>query len=228
MSGPWHKREPTLLQQLKQELERGYQDLGVLADGDCVYLRGSFPIIHQEIELDRFQIEVKIPQDFPKNIPLVKDLGGRVPLNNPDWHTYDSGFLCVIVPEEWLITPQSGSVVAFLDGPVRNFFIAHALAEAGIKRPMGERPHFVAGLWEAYGEMVGSNEPSVIQRYLRCLSREQTRGHWDCPCGSGKKLRNCHVFEVAKLQKKIPPHVAKSALKRLHTHTKGQHGAILK
>ena len=94
--------------------------------------------------------------------------------------------------------------------------------------PVAAALAFLFRIWEAYGEMVGSNQPSVIQEYLRCLTEEQIRGHWDCPCGSGKKLRNCHILDVATLQKRIPPHVAKSALKRLHTHTKGQVGAILK
>ena len=114
MGGPWHKRQPALLEQLRQQLEVRYPDLCVLLKGDLVYLRGGFPIIHEGIELDRFQIEVTIPPTFPSCIPIVRELEGRVPLNNPDWHTYDNGSLCVIVPEEWMINPQCDSIIAFL------------------------------------------------------------------------------------------------------------------
>ncbi|MFA6295081.1 MAG: SEC-C metal-binding domain-containing protein [Candidatus Paceibacterota bacterium] len=211
----WYKKSPSLLEQLRQDLEKKYQDLRILIEKNVVCLRGGFPIIHDGIELDRFQIEVKIPHDFPKSIPVVKELGGRVPLNNPLWHANADGTLCVIVPEEWLINPQSNSISAFLDGPLRNFLISHALAEAGQKRPMGERSHGTQGLWEAYGEMVGCVEQVIIERYLKYLSKGNIKGHWDCPCGSGKKLRNCHRLKVVELQNIIPPSVAQSALKRL-------------
>lgn len=224
MNRPWHKKHPDRLNLLKQELEKNYPDLNVFSDDDVIQLRGGFPVIHEGIELDRFQIQIIIPPDFPRSIAIVKELEGRVPSKNPDWHAYASGTLCVIVPEEWLINAQSDSLIAFLDGPLRNYFIAHALAEAGIKRPMGERSHGVQGLWEAYGEMVGTTEPLTIQRYLKCLSIAQARGHLDCPCGSGKRLRKCHMPDIMKLKKTIHPHVAKSALKRLYDQTKGQWG----
>jgi hypothetical protein len=228
MSEPWHRRQPSLLNDLRQELERRYLDLSILLEDDVVYLRGGFPVVHNGVELDRFQIEVRIPQEFPNDIPIVREVGGRVPIGIPEWHTYDNGSLCIIVPEEWLINPQSGSVVAFLDSPVRNFFIAHALAETGIKRPMGERPHGSRGLLETYGEWVGSNEPTVIENYFDCLSMERIPRQWFCPCASGQKLRRCHGEQLKTLQKKIPFPVAAKALRRLRFQIARDHDFFTK
>lgn len=226
MRAPWHKRNPEVLVQLKLELAQKYPDLCLVLENNLVHLKGGFSIVHEGVELDRFQVDIMVPADFPDHIPVVWELGGRVP-RTADWHTYISGSLCVIVPEEWLINPVAGSVMAFLDGPLRNYFIAHALAEAGSGRPMGERAHGGPGLIEAYGEMVGKKEPGVIQRYLICLAKEQVRGHLDCPCGSGKRLRNCHMQDLLALHEKIPARIAKMALKRLYEHTNGQWGVVL-
>jgi len=215
MKQPWHIDQPNLLEQFKRDLAKTYPDLCVIESCGVVIAQGGFPILQDASELDRFQIRMVVPATFPKKIPIVFELGGRVPLNNPDWHTYDGGSLCLIVPEEWLINPQHESLMAFLNGPVRNYFIAHALSEEGIGRPMGERPHFGDGLWEAYGEMVASKDRALTQRFLECLADDKIRGHVKCPCGSDKKMRHCHMAHLLELKKKIKSAIAESALKRL-------------
>jgi hypothetical protein len=222
MKQAWQRRRPDDFRRFKEELRTKYPDLLVIEEAGFVLVRGGFPIVHEGSEIDRFQIQMIVSPEFPKAVPCVRELANRVPLKNSDWHTYENGGLCLLVPEEWLINPQHDSLIAFLDGPVRNYFIAHALAEEGVQRPMGERLHGAAGLWEAYGEMVGSNTPTTIRGYLECLAGEQLRGHWECPCGSGKKLRNCHMSYLAELKEKIQPYVAKSALARLDRYVNKQ------
>jgi hypothetical protein len=226
MRKPWHKENPPLFEELKHDLGKKYPDLAVLSIDDTVCLRGSFPISHEGIELARFQIEIFIPPDFPFNIPVVKEIGGRIP-HHVDWHTYENGTLCIVVPEEWLLNSEHTSFIAFLDGPLRNFFLNHALAEYQIKRPMGERSHGTLGLLEAYGEWFGSSELSVVRAYLNCLSREILRGHWDCPCGSGIKLRKCHLSKLIELKSKIPKWVALKALKRLDNQPKSKRAVAI-
>lgn len=222
MSAPWHKKDPSQLSRLKEDLEKKYPDLYLTVEGDLVYLRGTIPILHDDAELDRFQVEVMIPPDFPKNIARVRETGDRIP-HTAYWHTYIQGGLCITVPEDWLIDANYTSLIAFLDGPVRNYFLGHALAECEIKRPMGERQHGSKGLYEAYGDMVGSSQPEVIEKNLEYLTKKKIKGHWDCPCGSGKRLRDCHRSDIINLQKKIPRWVAESALKRLREHKQREH-----
>jgi len=219
MTVPWHERDPALLDQLRDELENRYPDLRVVVDAGVIYLEGSFALVHEGAELDRFQVKILIPPDFPDNIPMVCETAGRIPVD-PDWHTYAKGALCVIVPEEWLLNPESKSILAFLDGPLRNYFLGHAFAESGLKRPMGERPHGSAGLLETYGEWVGSKERTVVENYLMCLSMEKIPRQWFCPCGSGQKIRRCHGEQLKNLQKKIPPSIARMALNRLKSQIK--------
>jgi hypothetical protein len=111
--------------------------------------------------------------------------------------------LCVIVPEEWYPYPDR-TVLGYLDGPLRNFLIGESLVARGLPRPFGERSHRAKGLLEAYGDMVGSTEPVVITTYLDYLSKDEVKGHWECPCGSGQRLRNCHAAHLRTLRGRIP------------------------
>src|SRR5207253_22252 len=148
---------------------------------------------------------------WPKGTPILRETGGRIPWVSHR-HVNPNGVACPIVPEEWLLNPQHDSVLAFLDGPVRNFFLGQSLAERGDAWPFGERPHGRAGLLQSYGEMLGTTDQSAIPAYLDCLSRREIKGHFECPCGSGKRVRNCHLAELQKLHQKILPSVAAAAL----------------
>lgn len=199
---------------LREELRKKYPDLHLTVESDGGFLRGSFPVINDGVELDRFHVEVWIPPEFPKEIPVVYETAGRIP-HTVHWHTFQKGNLCVIVPEEWFLNPNSKSLIAYLDGPLRNFFIGHALAEAGQPRPMGERSHYARGLFEAYGEMVECDNPKAISRYLDYCSAKKLKLHWPCPCGSGKRVSICHFEHLIALRKKIPRWIAEKAYDRL-------------
>jgi hypothetical protein len=63
--------------------------------------------------------------------------------------------------------------------------------------------------------MVGSTEPVAIRTYLDYLGKDEVKGHWECPCGSGQRLRNCHADYLRILHGRIPRWVARSAADRL-------------
>lgn len=215
MKKPWHERNTGLFCAMENELPAKYPDLRMMLEQDAVHIRGSFPVMDDAEVLDRFQIDIALPPDFPDSTPVLREVGGRIPWDADRHVNKGNGEACPIVPEEWLMWPEHESIVAFLDGPVRNFFLGQVLVEAGCPWPFGERTHGVPGLFEAYGEMVGTSDRKTILRYLDCLSREHMKGHLDCPCGSGKRLRSCHWDDLRVLRDKIPPLVARSALERL-------------
>ncbi|HEY1757850.1 MAG TPA: hypothetical protein VGG72_20945 [Bryobacteraceae bacterium] len=216
MKRPWHERAPKLWAKVKQDLTAAYPELHDMIDNGTAFIRGSFPVKDGADILDRFHIEIEIPGDFPDFIPILREIGGRLPWH-PDRHiNRENGEACPIVPEEWLLQPSHDSILAFLDGPVRNFFLGQILVEAGKPWPFGERTHGVPGLIDAYGEIIGTSDEPTVRRYLDCLARETLKGHWNCPCGSGARLRNCHLEAVKKLREKIPPRVAKQAINRIH------------
>jgi|SRR5665213_1096913 len=211
----WHERNAPLLEAAKADVAAYYPDLHIVIECRVVCVRGSFPVMDEAGVLDRFLIEITLPFDYPESIPILREVGGRIPWHADRHVNRANGEACPIVPEEWLLRSDHGSFLAFLNGPVRNFFLGQILVESGQPWPFGEREHGIPGLIEAYGEVLGTSDEPTVLRYLECLSRETVKGHWECPCGSAKHLRNCHLEEVKSLRKKISPRVAQQALLRI-------------
>jgi hypothetical protein len=185
-----------------------FPELRVGVVNDTVVLSGRFPIKGNNGVLDSYQIEVRVPPDFPASIPSLRETAGRIPMLADRHMTPDTGEACPILPEEWLLDPQAGSIVSFLQGPVTNFFMGQSLVEAGEAWPFGERAHGRAGRIEYFAERFGAKDERAVLGYLECLSRDHLKGHWQGPCGSGKRLRDCHLDELRELKKRVPCRVA--------------------
>ncbi len=44
-----------------------------------VYLSGTFPLVDGSQVIDRFLIEIKFPPHYPRGIPIVYEIGRRIP-----------------------------------------------------------------------------------------------------------------------------------------------------
>lgn len=158
---------------------------------------------------------MKFPEDFPYRAPTVRETAGRIPLTLDRHVIPKTGDCCIQVPDEWFLIDDSKSIVNFLNGPVRNYFLGQSLVETGEPWPFGERSHGVKGIYESYADILGISDPGEIRRYIAYLSKSVVKRHWDCPCGSGKRLRNCHLAQLRSLQSKVSSRFAQSALSRL-------------
>ncbi len=203
---------------LQEDLNRSFPDLTASSNGPQVYVRGTFPVIHEGKILDRYQIEI-VWTESDTEAPVLSETGGRIPWT-ADRHMSQGGKACLFVPEEWLIRPrEQRTLVHYLEGPVRNYFLWQSLFERGVAPPWGERSHGVPGLLESYSDLLGFRDVAAIKRCLLYLSREKLKGHWACPCGANRRLRDCHMEHLRELRAKVPRHVAQLALKRLRNPT---------
>lgn len=142
-------------------------------------------------------------RDHPKSLPLVREVAGRIPRER-DRHINENGTCCVLLPDErWKSWPVGAPLIDFLNGPVRSFFICQSLVEAGNPWPMEQLAHAADGIRASYSELLGTDDVIVIRGYLTCLAAKQVKGHWSCPCGSGERLRDCHLTQLLDLRKKI-------------------------
>jgi hypothetical protein len=213
MTRPWFEASPELLQEVRSTIASEQPDLRIEIANDLLAAHGSFVVRDDSGVLDRYQIEIRFPRDYPKSIPLVEEVGGRIP-RILDRHISLDGTACLLVPEEWLLS-EDQSFIAFLTGPIKNFFLGQILAEAGKPWPFGERSHGRDGLVESYSELLGLDDPGKVVAYLDCLRKKELKGHLDCPCGSKKRLRNCHRSQLKGLRKRVPTHIAQRAYDRL-------------
>ena len=200
-------------QKLEAEVQESYPDLRLVVRNGRLLFRGSFPVRHDDDEVDRFQIEISFPEGINK-LPAIREIGGRIPRDDDHHVNAGTGDICTDVPELILLRGQP-SLVEYLDGPVRNFFLSQIIVASGKTWPFGQWDHGKKGLLQAYGELLGVTEERQIRAYLDYVASKKAKGHWPCPCGSMKRLRDCHAKQIAALRERIPRRIAASALTRL-------------
>jgi len=203
-------------QKLEAEVQKSYPDLRLVDRNGQPLFRGSFPVRHDGDEIDRFQIEISFP-DGINRLPAIREVGGRIPRDSDHHVNAGTGDICTDVPELILLRGQP-SLVEYLDGPVRNFFLSQIIVASGKSWPFGQWDHGKKGLLQAYGELLGVSEERQILAYLDYVASKKAKGHWPCPCGSMKRLRDCHAKQIAELRERIPRRIAASALKRLNEY----------
>jgi len=166
----------------------------------------------------RYQVGIHFPSAFPKAEPVVFETGNTIP-HDADHHINPDGSCCVVIWEVWASSTKRVSVQAYFDGPLRNFFLGqHQKATTG-KWPFGEERHGKEGLIDAFADRLSSSRSEKKIRYLlRLLSKDWPKGHWDCPCGSGKIVRKCCAERLARLAKEVPKRDAQRMLSRLKSY----------
>jgi hypothetical protein len=200
--------------------------LRAVRDGPNIHIGGNYLLFENGAvanpagPISEFNIKIVLSDRFPRQEPKIFEVGGRIP-RSADRHVNPDGDCCVTVWEHWLACAGDHSFAAFLNGPVTEFFLGQYWFEKTGKWPFGERPHGPDGLEEAYAEALGiPNRKKDIIYHLRLLSKDWPKGHWLCPCGSGKLLRHCHRYEMMALHERIPPRIARRMLRRLKSEAR--------
>jgi len=197
---------------IRQELAGTHPDLQVEVRGGAIRLVGPFRLCEDGAEIDRFQIEIVLSRRHPREVPKVYEVGGRVP-KTADRHVYLEGHACLFVSgERWRHWPPGAGLAAFLDGPVRSYFVGQAYFELMGAWPFGQRSHGREGILESYAEMLRVTDPSTIVRYLMALARRKLRPRSPCPCGNGRPIHSCHMKKLGDLRGKITFREARAAL----------------
>lgn len=146
---------------------------------------------------DTYFIQITIPPGYPKELPVTREIGDRIPSN---FHTNQGGILCLEV--------ETKMKLAFIADPsllfyVREFVLHYLYGYSHLERfgelPYGERPHGFEGLLDFYKEYFDTDNEVLAAWLLHKAVVKQYRGHHECECGSGNQLRNCHGPQILKL-----------------------------
>ncbi len=205
-------KQQALLVDVETQLGDYYPSLYLTNAGSYPVIRGPFPVRLDQTVIDKFLIEIILLRHFPKDVPLVREMGGRIP-KTIDRHVYEGDALCLFLPEERVkYWPEGSSFLDFLRGPVNDFFLSQLYFEQHSEWPFGERRHGALGIIDYYAEELGTTNLQVIAKCLEYLSAPQPKGHWLCFCGSGRKMRQCHFRKISELHQKIQPAIAANSL----------------
>lgn len=209
---PWYRANSELFYKLQEEMQQSYPELVFLVRDNKVFLSGNFLLRDSDKIIDNYLIDIEFPFNYPKRIPRVYETGGRIP-RIADRHMYSTGECCLYLPFQLAeIHPDGSSLSDFLDNPVRSFFVSQSYFEVTKTWIFDEWPHGTDAVFEYYASRLGTNDKNIISRYLLVISKKEIKGHWLCPCGSGKLLRQCHYELVRRLHKDYHYAIQKLAL----------------
>ena len=211
----WHTDRPELVPSVQNALRthQPHLHLVIQPDGRAEVV-GKF-IVRGEggVEIDRYEIAIRLLARFPKDLPVVKETGGRIPRSEKCHINESDGTACVLYPEDrWRCFPEDADFSVYLNGPLRDFFLGQSYFERKGKWPFGEWGHGVKGTIEFYGELIGNTDPSTIVRFVAALTYPKIKGKLSCPCGSGQYVRDCCIDQVYELRGKIDAKLAKRSL----------------
>jgi hypothetical protein len=150
------------------------------------------PDSHDQIE---YGICILLVDRYPKQLPVLFCNDPKLPIGNIDRHIMDDGSACLGIYADlmirWLRKPD---IVNFLENFAAPFLVWQAYFDAHQRPPSwGQRSHFADGILEYYAELLGVGKRKSVVDFMKLLARKnQPKGHEMCPCGSGKRLRNCH------------------------------------
>jgi hypothetical protein len=202
---PGRNRLSADLSSLQSQLASRFPTLRLVTGDGRVVIRGMLLIEHEGRELDRFAVEIDLSQAGPATLPVVREVAGRIP-RHVDRHVNADGSACVCLPEDYFSrNPGKLDAIAFVEGPVRDFFIGQALVERGDPWPHGEWGHGPAGLTEWLQAFSRSLTDDQRRAYASTFLIRKLRGHVPCPCGGGRKLRDCHMDLLMRLRAALPP-----------------------
>lgn len=209
--------------EVRQAVAKHQPELSIAKTDRLIILEGRFlvygndgPIDAPNGVFDSYQIKAGVTAGFPEEEPVVFEEGDRIP-RTADRHVFpEYGNCCLGVWEEWLLTAPDHRFATFLTGPMHDYFVSQTYYEIHGVWPFGERSHGKLGVLEAYGDLLGipPSEKNLTD-YLRVLSRETIKGHALCPCGSGKRIRQCHNDDLRRLSQKIDCRIAKRMLRKI-------------
>jgi len=182
---------------------------GAMQGGDLLLNPTETQLADPEIQatflVDSFQVEIGSTDGGP----YLKVLGTRLPetaerygLELIDLHVYRDQSVCFAAPQKIAGEWASGITVAcYIWRYVLPFLYEQAFFDRHGRWPWGELAHGALGLVEWLGRERNPTNGDVMRTILflrssseeaRALIQTRARRHHMCPCGSKKRLRDCH------------------------------------
>ena len=159
-------------------------------------LKFSAEYQHNRIE-DEYSIELTISDDYPDSLPIVREKGNRIPR---DFHKYQDNSLCLgaslAIKRKFLKQP---TIIGFIERCVIPHLYLYSYKCKYGSLPYGELSHGWLGILEYYQDVFNVVDERIILLLLKVIVDDNYRAHSRCPCGSRKRLRDCHGSLLRKL-----------------------------
>lgn len=155
---------------------------------------------------DSYYVEIKIDSKFPEEIPIVKEIGGRIKENKYE-HILTDRKLCLGLPSELgRLLKKYPTIEGFIEKILKPNLYAYSYFEKYDLMPWGDRQRGTEGIISHYVELFKTKDLYIILRLLSGIIDRIYDGNSICPCGRKLKLSDCHgetLLELNKLPKKF-------------------------
>lgn len=182
------------------ELKLNKHEKHILLSGkfiiDCEYLN--------EHIIDEYEVEIIIYNNYIERLPVIRETNKRIPLSYG--HLYKDGELCLAPDDEIkLILGENFTLNKWIDNFVIPYFFGYSYFEKYGVMPFGERSHGAKGIKEFYKDFFNVDSEKKAMNFLKFIYSFKSykyKGHYMCPCGSGKRVRDCHKNILLKCEDK--------------------------
>lgn len=156
--------------------------------------------INKKYNDEQVQKEYEILIDLSKSyVPYVYDCNKVIKKLYP--HMYEDRRLCLATDmEQYIYLNENKSICGWIKKYVEPYFFSYEYYRRYGTYPFGEYSHGFKGILEFYVEYYNLNDINEkrIKAVLNYIFLKRYRGHDLCPCGSLKKIRNCHKELILK------------------------------
>lgn len=186
-------------QTIGQQIERFIKEYPSLAvihkDATMLNIRGELLVnlSHNNFSVYKeYLVEIQIPINSEK-LPMVVDAGNNI---SKDYrHRYKSGKLCLETDTRIKLFFADGfDLVVWVKKFVEPYFFSYEYYKYCGEFPFGERLHNCEGIVQTYQDIFETKDLNSALRIMQRICLNVYRGHEICPCGSGKRIRNCHGY----------------------------------
>ena len=167
------------------------------SSGNFLMLEGEFQFCaeyqgHPKIS-DSYQLQISIPQEFPRRVPTVSEIGGRIPRVD-NFHVNGNGTLCLGSRIRLMARLQAEPTVqGFSKTCIVPYLYAMSLKLMHDQDFIfGELRHGVHGELDDYKELLGLKlNDQVVPALLCLLKKRRIANKMPCPCGCRRRLGKC-------------------------------------
>lgn len=150
--------------------------------------------INKKYNDEQIQKEYMILIDLSKSyVPYVYDCNKVIKKSYP--HMYNDRRLCLATDmEQYIYLKENKSICLWIKKYVESYFFSYEYYKRYGIYPFGEYSHGIKGLDEYFAEYFKLEDINVNNRrnIIEYIFLNKYRGHNYCPCGSLKKIRDCH------------------------------------
>ena len=141
--------------------------------------------------IDAYNVEIYIPDNFPKDIPRTRSVDRKV---SESFHTYPKDrTLCLGFPlAEKLTFHENPSLVGYIENLLVPYLFSHSYLQEYGELPYGDLEHGGKGKLDYYRDLFSVEDDLTSLKFLSFLADGKYKGHYPCPCGSNLRLRKCH------------------------------------